>query len=323
MEQQTVNYYGSQEIDSISYLEFGAIDKKNGERKIWGYWQDQDAYDLYMFSRYARDLFAFRKFLQETTVDVERLNEYIEKSAHVKLLDYIFKYTGLITALKYGHRGGVCESGSSLYGFIDEAIALDKVFHNLQHQNLIKSTYYIASDISGMMNEGAKALHSDIEIIDSTAPTIKELVEDISNRMHRSLRLFYGLSVSVRYAVRQSADILSIAKISEISVYNRLSFSYGDTYSTVYGTGKAVYIISLSEVIKQLEKEGVCAFYCTANMQFNKDGNNSVRASVIISKNKELIDHFILEYEFCVKQCGNIVKKGEWRPLKTLMQYAE
>lgn len=323
MDKQKIDYYGSSEINSVSYLEFGSIDKRNDEKKIWGYWQDQNAYDLYMFSRYARDLFAFRKFLQEKTVNIEKFNEYVEMSAHVKILDYIFKYVGLIVALKSDIRGGVCESGSSLYGLIDEAIALDKVLHDSENEDLIRSTYYIASDISSMMNEGAKALHSDIEIIGSTAPTIKELMKEISDTMNRSLALFYGLSVSMRYALRQSEDILSIAKITKLSVYNRLSFSYGNTYSTVYGTGKAVYIISLPEVIEQLERGKFHAFYCTANMQFNKDGNNSVRASVIISEDKNLIDHFILEYEFCVKQCGNRIEQGEWRPLKMLMQYAK
>ena len=53
-------YYGCENPEAISYLEFGSINVVKGEKKIWNYWQDQNAYDLYMFARYAKDLFAFR-----------------------------------------------------------------------------------------------------------------------------------------------------------------------------------------------------------------------------------------------------------------------
>lgn len=65
MNMQKKNYYGTDgEMDAVSYLEFGSINIKEGTKKIWGYWHDQEAYDLYMFSRYARDLIAFRDFAQ-------------------------------------------------------------------------------------------------------------------------------------------------------------------------------------------------------------------------------------------------------------------
>lgn len=84
-------YYGCENPESVSYLEFGSINLVKGEKKIWGYWQDQIAYDLYMFARYSRDLFAFRKFFGEKEKTVEKLNEYVLRSAHDKLMDYIFK----------------------------------------------------------------------------------------------------------------------------------------------------------------------------------------------------------------------------------------
>lgn len=94
-------YYGSEKISSLSYLEFGSIDLEKGKKTIWAYWQDQRAYDMYMFSRYARDLFAFRKFLGEKEKTTKIFNEYVKETAHVKLMDYLFKYAGLISV-----RGG-------------------------------------------------------------------------------------------------------------------------------------------------------------------------------------------------------------------------
>jgi len=93
------NYYGSSQVDSLSYLEFGSIDLAKAQKRIWGYWQDETAYDFYMFARYARDLFSFRDFCCEKYKTVEILNQYILNSAHDKIMDYIFKYAGMITSL--------------------------------------------------------------------------------------------------------------------------------------------------------------------------------------------------------------------------------
>lgn len=98
-------YYGCENPESVSYLEFGSVNLLKGEKKIWGYWQDQIAYDLYMFARYSRDLFAFRKFFDEKEKTVEKLNEYVIKSAHNKLMDYIFKYAGMLAISS----GGGCD----------------------------------------------------------------------------------------------------------------------------------------------------------------------------------------------------------------------
>lgn len=113
MDEKKEDYYGSPHASSLSYLEFGSINFEKAEKKIWGYWQDQEAYDLYMFSRYARDLFLFRSFLEEKRQDVETLDEFIRQSAHVKLLDYIFKYAGVITVLKPGTRMGGMGGGGA------------------------------------------------------------------------------------------------------------------------------------------------------------------------------------------------------------------
>lgn len=57
---------------------------------------------MYMFARYARDLFAFRHFLLDEKKDIDSLKKIITDSAHTKLLDYIFKYVGIITQIKNG-----------------------------------------------------------------------------------------------------------------------------------------------------------------------------------------------------------------------------
>lgn len=315
-------YYGCENPESVSYLEFGSINLVKGEKTIWNYWQDQTAYDLYMFARYSRDLFAFRKFFAEEEKNVNKLNEYVKRAAHDKLMDYIFKYAGMIAI---EDKGIVCECGSSLYGWIDEAMACEEVF-NLGGGEKIKSFEYIGSDISQLMNEGAASFHSDVKMSFTTADTISGVISDIRNRLQKKLNLFYGVSVSVRYAVREARDLAEMAEFSDLSIYNRLSVTLDEgTLASVYGTGKSVYIISVRDLIKELDARKIYARYCTANMQFEKDGKNTLRASIIISAKEDLLDRFVGIYNECIDKCMSIegVENGEWKPLAELLIYMQ
>lgn len=316
-------YYGCENPESVSYLEFGSINLVKAEKKIWNYWQDQDAYDLYMFARYSKDLFAFRKFFDEPHKSIAKLNEYIIKSAHNKLMDYVFKYAGLIAARE---QGIVCESGSSLYGWIDEAIACDHVYNGGENIAKIKDFHYIGSDISELMNEGAASFHSDIKMDFVTEETIAGVVQAVKTKWKEGLSLFYGLSVSVRYAVREAEDIVGVAMLSELSIYNRLSVTLeNETLVSVYGTGKSVYIVSLPQLVSGLKNKKLYSKYCTANMQHEKDGKNTVRVSIVISKSEDKLNEFIRIYEECIEKSACIpgVEKGEWRNLEELLACEE
>lgn len=314
-------HYGCDNPESISYLEFGSINVVKGKKTIWNYWQDQIAYDLYMFARYSKDLFSFRHFIEEEYKTPQKLNQYILEAAHNKLLDYIFKYVGLLVICREG--GTVCESGSSLYGWIDEAIACDYVYNAGKNIENIKKMEYICSDISELMNEGAREFHSSIKMYASSEDTISGLIEDVHGRLQKSIDLFYGVSVSIRYAVREAADLVKVASQAKLSIYNRLSFTYDNrTIVLTYGTGKAVYIISLKELVEGLEKEGITAKYCEANMQYDKDGKNTVRVSLIIAKDRQIIDKFISEYENCIIKSAEIegVERGRWKDIRELLK---
>ena len=317
-------YYGCENPESVSYLEFGSINLVKGEKTIWNYWQDQTAYDLYMFARYSRDLFAFRKFFDEKEKTVEKLNEYVLRAAHNKLMDYIFKYAGMI-AIEDNTRGAICESGSSLYGWIDEAIACDYVFGNRENISKIKGFEYIGSDLSELMNEGAASFHRDIKMNFTTEDTISRVISDIRDKFSKKLSIFYGVSVSIRYAVRDAMDLVDVANIADLSMYNRLSVTFGnETCVSIYGSGKSVYIVSLPKLVEGLKKKGVRAKYCTANMQYGKDGVKTVRASIIISKDESLLKRFMDTYDSCIDKSLHIpgIEKGEWKDLEELLLHS-
>lgn len=173
------------------------------------------------------------------------------------------------------------------------------------------------------MNEGASEFHSSTKMLVSSQDTITGLVDDIEHRLHKQIDLFYGVSVSLRYALRNAMDLVKIAECAQLSIYNRLSLTYdNETMVSVYGTGKSVYIVSLKELIDGLKERGIYAQYCTANMQLEKDGKNTVRASIAIARDKEILSQFIAEYNECVEKSVGIagVEKGEWKELEELMK---
>jgi hypothetical protein len=317
MDKQNRNYYGSEVQESISYLEFGSIDIKNASKKIWAYWQDQSAYDMYMFSRYARDLLAFRALQKpEMRGGGYNLVETIKNSAHDKIADYLFKYAGLITAVNKSGQSAICENGSSLFGWIDESVAIDNVLYGGKNVPAIMKQAYFGSDISDFMNKGAQAFHSGLDMKFSLAATLSELVKDITR-----LKLFYGLGVSLRYSARESSDLLELARKSDLIVLNRLSVTRGNkTECYLYGSGKNSYIISLPQLIELLENNGFVSKYCTNNMQFEKDGKDTLRVSAVISKNDELVMKFIDNHNDSIEKCSAFEKipSGEWKDLCNL-----
>lgn len=318
MENNKTSYYGSEKRELLSYLEFGSIDLENAKKTIWGYWQDQEAYDLYMFARYARDLFLFRDFFDEKEKSIVLLNEYIKKSAHDKIIDYIFKYAGVMTLIdneKSDNRRNVCESGSSLFGLIEEIISVDYVLSNGKNIDKIKALTYLGSDISDMMNRGAKELHPEFRFKFSTADTVSKLMDEFNQ-----IGMFYGLSVSLRYALREAKDLLKVANNSEIVVLNRISLSFNGNEQIKAGTGKYAYLLSADELKALFRENGVFAKYTTQNRQINKDGNNTVRVSMVISRNKDMVNDFTDKYNQYIANVAAVMnfEMGKWLDIDEL-----
>lgn len=172
------------------------------------------------------------------------------------------------------------------------------------------------------MNEGAEAFHSGMRMKFTTEDTIADVISDITGRLGEKISVFYGVSVSVRYAVRRAQDLVKAAENANLCIYNRLSVRFDDnTLVSVYGTGKSVYIVSLPELVKGLKGEGIYAKYCTANMQYEKDGKRTLRVSVVISKDTDTLNKFMKTYNDCVDKSISIqgIEKGEWKDLEKLL----
>ncbi len=287
-------YYGGEKHNRISFLEFGSIDVTNAKKDVWGFWIDQNAYDLYMFSRYARDLFEFRDYLNNKNFSIPLLCKCISNTAHDKINDYLAKYIGAITISQHKNSAkSIVEIGSSLMAIIDELLSVDYTINGGKCVDFFNTAQYIGCDISELMNKGAKELHENFEVITFSQPTAREFIDNCSF----PIGLFYGLSVSLRYSLRSSLDLIAIGQKSELSVFNRLSFSLSETIVSDSGTGKNIYIVSLDEYVSLLKQNGLNCIFTPTGIQLNKDGNNTIRATIVMSKKETLIEEYIQNYQ--------------------------
>ncbi len=191
------------------------------------------------------------------------------------------------------------------------------MFGGGQNADDIKKLLYLGSDISEMMNRGAELLHPECKFKFSTADTVHSLVEDF-----KDIGLFYGLSISLRYALREAQDLIDAANNSGIVILNRLSLARGKTRKIEAGTGKYAYVISIEELQELLKRNKVYAKISTGSMQLNKDGENTVRVSIVMSREKRFVDDFMKLYDgliINIKEQSTVeVADSEWRDISEL-----
>lgn len=95
---------------------------------------------------------------------------------------------------------------------------MDYVFNNGMLVDKINDLTYLSSD---MMLHGGVLLHPDVKIEVCNDPAVAELME-----VYKEIGLFYGLSVSLRYALRESSDLIKIADNSNLTIFNSVSLLY-------------------------------------------------------------------------------------------------
>ena len=313
------DYYGSNEFDSLTYLEFGSIDIKKRYKTVFAYWQDSAAYDIYAFSRYAHDILMFRdlELCEDLGTNLEKLNECVTSATSEDcFMGYLLKYCGLITAVQLGAKYEICELGSSLFGLIDEAIVFDNVLNDGKHVAGIKDLRYLGCDVSEFMNKGAEALHEQLKIRFTKAPTIDALMRETLQ-----LSLFYGLGISLRYSLREAKDILNICKKTEIALFNSLSLAKTGGSMLTFGTGKKVYIVSLQDLTGQLKDNGIRAKYYAPSAIEDKDGPDTLRAFVVMAKDADVLEAFVSNYGHCINKSFIVpgVQTGQWKELENLL----
>lgn len=140
--------------------------------------------------------------------------------------------------------------------------------------------------------------------------------------VYKKIGLFYGLSVSLRYALREASDLIKVAVNSNLTIFNRVSLSYTGNEQVIAGTGKHGYIMSIPELKKLFKENEITAMYTTENMQNGKDGEDTVRVSIAFSKKENFVTEFVNNYNYYIDKIIETnefnYKHGEWKSIQEL-----
>ncbi|MFI3202377.1 MAG: hypothetical protein R3Y54_12815, partial [Eubacteriales bacterium] len=173
----------------------------------------------------------------------------------------------------------------------------------------------IGSDISELMNQGAHEFHPEYLVDTYREDTASKFL----NAINEEVDLLYGLSVSLRYALRESEDLIKIANQCKLAVFNRISFSKTDTLVSDMGTGKSVYIISLPEYTEKLAQMGISAKFHVESIQKDRDGAETIRATVIMAKEENLLVEYQKNHNCMMEILQG--KVDTWEGIEELLTY--
>ena len=106
----------------------------------------------------------------------------------------------------------------------------------------------------------------------------------------KKIGLFYGLSVSLRYALREASDLIKVAVNSKLTIFNRVSLSYTGNEQVIAGRGK--------------------------------DGEDTIRVSIAFSKKENFVTEFVNNYNYYIDKLIETnefdYKYGEWKSIQEL-----
>lgn len=247
-----------------TYLDFGKT--QEGRRTSYDYYEGQDAYDLFMGSRYFKDIICYREGEVSKVYQVEDLR------------DQIRKYAALVACKDTNsNRLAYYEVGSSAMGVIDALEYLNK-----EHKKLnIKDIQFFGIDNSKWMNAAAKYTHEqyDISLFDNVRTNLKT-------------DLFFAKGVSLMYAIKDEETMSAILRNSKISLFD-YTFSLTGKKEDHVGTGLPVTYLDLNKCRELLESSGkvlITRPYVIKDYHHNPKEKTTLDC---IYGDKEVIDRYI------------------------------
>lgn len=212
-----------------TFLDFGKT--QGGRRTSYDYYEGQDAYDLFMGSRYFKDIIFYRESEVDKVYQVEDLR------------DHTRKYAALV-ACKHINNGKMIffEPGSAAMGVIDALEYLNKKYGLLN----VKEISFKGIDNSRWMNAAALYTHEQYDV---------KLWESTEESGNVQCDLFFAKGVSLMYVYQDEETMCDAIKNSKIAIFD-YTFSLGDKIQDFVGTGLPVSYLSLDKCKKLLEAEG-------------------------------------------------------------------
>lgn len=254
-----------------TFLDFGKI--QGGRRTSYDYYEGQDAYDLFMGSRYFKDIIFYREGQADKVYQIEDLRDHIRKFAALVACKNSTPDKKLI----------FFEPGSAAMGVIDALEFLNKQYAQLN----VKEIIFKGIDNSKWMNAAALYTHETYDV------KLRESVEDSGTV---PCDLFFAKGVSLMYIYQDEEAMCAAIKNSKIAIFD-YTFSLQDKKNDFVGTGLPVYFLNLDKCKKLLETEGkvfITKPYIIKNYHHNPQEKITYDC---IYGDKEIVEKYFTELE--------------------------
>ena len=254
-------YYGTSKIEGLTYLEFGGLDLRNSNKEIWDFKTDQDAYDLFMLARYAKEIIGYqdgKKALEKK--DFDKFLELYEEEIHTKdFLNSILTWTALGLFKKKKLPLNFYELGFTLFGCIDAHEACQVILPN---EVTVKEIQYSGNEISYLISELALRLHQEYKVSYSLSGVDSDLNKG----------LFFSKGVTLLYALKEPKELMNYLQTSKLAVFD-YNFSLEGQQNQILGTGKKITYLSLEDVKRINKKTGSTIYVRKSDLIIDKELN--------------------------------------------------
>jgi hypothetical protein len=267
---QIDKFYGTEKSDTITYLEFGEVDLREGKKKIWDFRLHQKAYDWLMLGRYTNDIVAYNAMSK--LLDRQAFGEVVTShDSEIHHKDETALSLNKLVALSIAGKGKASPSffefGHTVFGCIEGmefAAKLLKMANSSFSVCNLKDVSWYGLDISDMFNEISMLLHTEY----------KTAASDDFKSLPSAFDMFFAKGITLLYAVRSAEQLCEMLNKGALCIFD-YSFAVGEDFETTIGSGKTVRYINIDDFVKAYRETGK-ALYVRKNKSYLNEANNSV-----------------------------------------------
>ena len=277
-------FYGTSELDSLSYMEFGSIDLVEGKKNVWDFRLHDKAYDFLMHARYSNDIFGYLLMndMLENGALIDIFNLYSQEIYHKDdAAGNLSKLLGLLIFKKIFPQDNLIffELGQTLFGCIEGMEFYQQLLKKIKfdfESISLNEVYWHGVDISPFFNRFAKVMHEKY--------TVNTMVE-LSN-MQTKADVFFAKGVTLLYACSTIKELFHVINKGKFSIFD-YSFSLIEKQETILGTGKHVNYLAYNQFYNEYINHD--------KKMYIKEGNSKVDESL----KRVWVDCIYGEEEFC------------------------
>ncbi len=277
---QDHKFYGTEDISSISFLEFGAIDMRASKKLVWDLKLHQKAYDWYMHARYSNDIVCYMAMSEQlNAMQLTELIAMYREEIHHK--DDFSMNLGKLCALaavrdtqSRNQPLTFFELGQTLFGCIDGMDFCQLLMAHLKVDSKpvnLNEVHWYGVDISNFFNKLAVLMH----------PRQRVRACDDLKELPGIMDVFFAKGVTMLYAIRNIDQLVNILNSARTCIFD-YSFAADKEHEVIIGSGKTVKYIRMADFLLKL-KELPGSFYVKRGNSFHDKQSDRVVVDCLYS----------------------------------------